>query len=749
MTSNRRVFLSRQVVIVEATALVLLLTAAAAWLWAHEGHQALPTRGASVDTVKGLVALGPEARKALDVRVADITLLTLDDEIAAPVTIVAPWQRHAFVSTRLPGKVTELHVRPGEAISKGQLVAEVESLELVDLQREFVDAYNDSQLTAKNLAAVEIGSRRASMPEKDLRDMQVLNQQNKIALDVSRRKLFSLGVPDETLNRLIRGGDAKPLKALPVNAPFAGVAIHVDVGISQIVDPGYHLLEVVDLSKVWMKIGVLEKDLHRIAVGQSVAFRLPAAPGPSSGGLWSGIVQVKGNYLDPQTHWGVAWAEIENPQGILRPGMAGQARVRVPAAREGLLVPSSALVTAGAERYVFVETGPGQYRRQNVIVEQQRANEIQVSRSAGLFPGDRVVTAGSHELAAFFVQGVLRLSPEAERGIGLRVEPAARRSVADTITLGAIVDLPPNGRAIVSPRLAGTLRRIAVDRDQVVRAGEIIAEVESLELQNIQLDYLRNYLQCQMLEERVDQLRKAEDVVPERMLREIENAFVTARERRDSLRHKLRDVGLSDDQVQAILAKQTIIETVPVRASINGTIVRFQATLGQAVKAEDPLFEIHDLSSVTLRVDVPEAEVSSVRVGMKGQLRFVADPAYTGEAVVARSGEIVGPSSRTAAVWAELKGVPKTPLLMGMMARLTLRVSEPPATLSVPVKAVLHEGISAYLFVRQKDGSFERRSVETGRSDDQFVQIFKGLSEGELVAVHGVADLQTAYASIQ
>src|SRR5262245_36866814 len=83
---------------VTAGALIILLTVAAVWLWAHEGHQALPTRGASIDAAKGVVVLSEQAREALHVEVAEVAAQTLNEELVAPATIVAPWQRHAFVS---------------------------------------------------------------------------------------------------------------------------------------------------------------------------------------------------------------------------------------------------------------------------------------------------------------------------------------------------------------------------------------------------------------------------------------------------------------------------------------------------------------------------------------------------------------------------------------------------------------------------------------------------------------------------
>ena len=97
-------------------AAAVLLTAAAAWLWAHEGHESLPTRGLKVDVIKGLLFLSPEVRQALDVQTAEVVQQSLEERLAAPATLVAPWQRHAFASARLGGKVIAIHVQPGQTV---------------------------------------------------------------------------------------------------------------------------------------------------------------------------------------------------------------------------------------------------------------------------------------------------------------------------------------------------------------------------------------------------------------------------------------------------------------------------------------------------------------------------------------------------------------------------------------------------------------------------------------------------------
>ncbi len=727
-------------------ALLVLLTAAAAWLWAHEGHQALPSRGASVDADKGVVVLSPEARHALAVEVAEVTSQTLDGELTAAAAVVAPWQRRAYASTPLGGKVVALHVQPGQEVRRGQTVAAVESLELEDLRRELLGSENDLRLSEKVVERYEDLAARGSLAEMTLLQARSRHRQNRDAVDVARLKLLALGVPEESLARLLSGRDPGAVRTLPVASPLTGVVLHVDVGAGQVVEPGEHLLEVVDTSRVWVRVRLLEKDLSRASIGRPVTFRFPGAAAP--GGEWSGSVRVKERYLDPQTHGGTAWAELDNPEGRLVPGLVGRACLGTPTAGRGLLVPAAALVRAGAERYVFVEEGPGQYRRRGVVIRGQRGAVVQVAPDTGLYPGDRVVTTGSHELASLFIQGTLRLSPEAGRNIGLRVEPAGRCTIAETVALLGVVDLPPGARAVASSRLAGNLYRIAVGPDQDVRAGDVVAEVASPEFHNLQLDLLRSHLQLQLLEDTLRRARAAGRALPEAFLRETESAVTAVRQRRDSLRTKLAGVGLDAGQLDGLLERRQVVAALPVRAPLAGTVVRFRAALGQAVKAETPLFEVHDLRRPVLRVHVPEWQLPRVRVGRRGWVRLTADPDFAGEAVLVRRGQALGPD-RTLPFWAEFQAAPRTPLLPGMLARLTLAVAEPPPALAVPVDAVLREGTAAFLFVRHPDGSFERRPVETGRGDGRFVEVVRGLAEGEPVAVRGVAELQTAYASIQ
>src|SRR5262245_43043422 len=114
-------------------ALLLLVTVAATWLWAHEGHRPLPSSGAEPinDNQGNLIGytLDRKARESIAVETVGLQTQPLDERILAYATLVAPWQDHAFATSRLPGRISRLHIRPGQTVEAGQVLAEIDSLE--------------------------------------------------------------------------------------------------------------------------------------------------------------------------------------------------------------------------------------------------------------------------------------------------------------------------------------------------------------------------------------------------------------------------------------------------------------------------------------------------------------------------------------------------------------------------------------------------------------------------------------------
>lgn len=717
---------------------------------AHEGHAPLPTRGASVDPATGVIRLSREAASTLDVQTVEAVPREVGDSWFAYARLVSPWNGRALVSSIVAGRIVSLSVQPGGSVTQGQVLAEVDSQDLHVLRQELLTAQNDQQLAKQLVDQLTTAAASGAVSGIKLIEARTSLQVAENDLAIARQKWKSLGFSDERLSRVLTGEDQDPVR-LPITSPLTGTVIHADLGVGKIVDPKEHLFEVVALQTVWLEIDVLEKDLERVAIGQSVELSLTAYPGRS----WTATIDKLGERLDPVTHVGTAWATLQNVADVppeLLPGMTGQVRLRSAAGAQRLVVPRSAVLMEGAERYVLVEqaaTEEGfEFKKQSVVLGQRAGDFVEV-RGGSLLPGDRVVTQGSHELSSFFAKGSLKLSRETARDIGLEVQAAGSRSIADVYEADAMVDLPPDRRSIVASPLTGVIDRVLVDRAQPVRRGEVIAEVRSLDLQSLQLQLLQAALEVELQSINAERLANAGASVPRRTLLEAQSALQSAQILQESLQQQLRTVGLTDDNITRLVKTRELVQTLPLRAPIDGLVVRFDKLLGHVVIADEPLFEIHDLTHSYIQAFVSERDAARVAVGQAVRVRLVAEPEQVYFGRVARIGQVMGDLSRTLSVWIETEGDGDRTWPQNLLARVTFVTAERFAPVVVPRSAIIEVGTRSFVFVQSQEHEFVRRNVGVGRRDDAFAEINFGLQPNETVAVRGVRHLQTGYAAIR
>ena len=300
-------------------ALFFLLTTGATVVYAHAGHAPLPTKGAQADPESGYLLLTADARSAVDVNIVDVESQVVEDRVLAYAAIAAPWQNHAYATARLPGRITRVAVSPGQVVKAGDVLAEVESLDLDTLQLDLLTAQNDIALSEKLVAALKKSADQGIVPGQEVIDAESTRAQNRNALAVARVRWRTLDLPADRLDELLRTGKPLPGFTLPVRAPVSGTVVHAELTAGKVIDTSEHLAEVIDLSTVWVRVGVLEKDLHRVKVGQTVELHLVAYPGE----VFQTTVKATSLSLDPTTNVAAVWAELANPAGPSRGSSPG------------------------------------------------------------------------------------------------------------------------------------------------------------------------------------------------------------------------------------------------------------------------------------------------------------------------------------------------------------------------------------------------------------------------------------------
>ena len=188
--------------------------------------------------------------------------------------------------------------------------------------------------------------------------------------------------------------DAKRMQTnTTVRAPFPGVISKVAVEVGEVVTmvPVTVLVRLVDLASVDVRVRVHERELGRIAVGDSIEAKFP-----SSGEKAEGKVTFISPEIDPKTRNAEVLTRIPNLEGSLRAGMFTEISIKPKSSPNSLVIPATAVAGTGDERYVFV-VSDGRAKRQKVKV--QPIDDATVEVLEGLSEGQQIVREGLGRLS--------------------------------------------------------------------------------------------------------------------------------------------------------------------------------------------------------------------------------------------------------------------------------------------------------------------------------------------------------------
>jgi membrane fusion protein, copper/silver efflux system len=196
----------------------------------------------------------------------------------------------------------------------------------------------------------------------------------------------------------------------------------------------------------------------------------------------------------------------------------------------------------------------------------------------------------------------------------------------------------------------------------------------------------------------------------------------------------LRNLGMSDWQIDDIAKKRLFADTVLIVAPATSFVIARNITPGQRFQKGFEWYQLADLSRVWVLADLYENEAQYIHPGDVVQVTYPYQK-KTFRATVSEVPPIFDPASRTLKVRLELDN-PDYLLRPDMFVDAEFPIKLP-STVNVPVEAVLDSGLKETVFIERGDGYFEPRKVETGWRLGDRVQILKGLQPGEKVVVSG------------
>jgi membrane fusion protein, heavy metal efflux system len=378
--------------IVKQSFLLLLMACLVAGCGKQEASDNAPADppGPSIDA--SFINVPSDSPMLQQIRVEPVTLGKIpDNEVIAPGKIEANPNRMSHVVLPLAGRVTNVLVKIGDSVQKGQPLLIIESPDadaarstylqsqalLTQARANVVKAQSDYERQKKLFELEAVAMKDVQTAENLLVQAKASEDQAQAALDQARSRLTVLGVnPD----------DAKQTVQVP--APISGKVLELSVAPGEYRnDLSVSLMTIADLNTVWVSGEVPESYIRFIKVGELIETTLIAYPGE----VFSARVSRIADTVNPQTRTVKVQAEIVNPQYRLRPEMYGNIH-HIESTKAMPLVRSTAVIQTNDKAIVFVQTGPGRFKQTEITLGKPIGDLFPVT--SGLKENDKVVIDG-------------------------------------------------------------------------------------------------------------------------------------------------------------------------------------------------------------------------------------------------------------------------------------------------------------------------------------------------------------------
>ena len=318
------------------------------------GMDYIPVYADEEETAAGPgIRIAPEVINNLGVRTAPVERGDLSRRIETVGYLDYDERALSHVHLRANGWVENLKVRTlGERVRKGDLLLEVYAPDLVNAQKEYLQALGGILESLKTSA---------------------------------RDRLLALGVPESQIEQVEKERRVRQLTA--VYARQDGIVSALNIREGMYVQPEMELMTLADVSTVWVKVEVFEQQAGWLAVGQKAEVRLPHAPGET----WEGTVEYIYPDVDAKTRAVRARLRFPNPGERLKFNMFADVVIHATPRAKTLNIPREALIRTGSESRVIVDLGGGKFAARPVEPGIEAGDRVEIR--SGLKEGERVVTS--------------------------------------------------------------------------------------------------------------------------------------------------------------------------------------------------------------------------------------------------------------------------------------------------------------------------------------------------------------------
>ncbi|HED32732.1 MAG TPA: efflux RND transporter periplasmic adaptor subunit [Gammaproteobacteria bacterium] len=310
----------------------------------------------------------------------------LSREIVAPGEVTVNAYRSSQVTSRIRSQIIKRYARMGDTVKTGQKLLTLSSVSMADAQSQLLVADREWQRVKK------LG--RKVVSERRYIEAQVNRQQ-------AYARALAYGITEAQIKTLLKQGDAsKATGMFDLLSSQNGTVISDQFILGQVVAPGQLLMEISDESRLWVETQINPRDATNIKPGTLARINI-------AGNKWlKGQVVQLHRRIDETTRTLPVRLEVDNKQGLLRPGQFVKVALQTSTGREVIAVPEPAVTLLHGEQVVFVLEGNELHPQlvETGEIRSGKSHKKWIEIKNGLKKGDEAVTQGMFLLKSLLLK---------------------------------------------------------------------------------------------------------------------------------------------------------------------------------------------------------------------------------------------------------------------------------------------------------------------------------------------------------
>lgn len=348
-----------------------------------------------ISIAENKVTLSADQVKAIKLTSGKIEQRSLSNVIKANGYLDAPPQSKAVIGPMITGYVRKVNYLLGDDVKKGAVMAELESMEFIDLQQQYMELKSKIEYLSADYERQKLLREQDAVSKKKYLQAEVDYNIASSTLDALATKLKLLGT---NLDQLDKGIIQSKIL---LTSPIEGSVNKLNVQIGKHVDPHEEIYELINTEHLHLELEVYQKDVPKLEKGQKVRFNISSL----GNRIFIGEVFLVGKDLSEEKRSINVHVHFNDDEADFSVGMYGTASIIIED-NPSYTLPVTAVVVDGNNKYIFKRTDSSEensiYEKILIYTGLESDGLIELTSMEGLSIEDNIVTDGAFYLLNAF-----------------------------------------------------------------------------------------------------------------------------------------------------------------------------------------------------------------------------------------------------------------------------------------------------------------------------------------------------------